>query len=192
MVPLTLVSPLRVLKYAAIRNVGRSYKGIAMKVRTRGWLLGAGSLVVLAISPTTALAVAPTVETVTLHRDFGVVGSCPGFNVTATFDPTRRITTFYDAEGTPIRQQIHAEVPGTVTNAVTGKTLQTIGVRNITVDLLTGEFKSTATNSHVIVPGQGTVQLAAGLLEIDANGNVVEEVGRQDPPVTPALCEALT
>jgi hypothetical protein len=129
------------------------------------------------------------VETVTLHRDFGVVGSCPGFDVTATFDPTRRITTFYNGEGTPIRQQIHAEVPGTVTNAVTGKSLPTTG--NITVDLVTGEFKSTATNTHVIVPGQGTVQLAAGLVEIDGDGNLVKEVGRQDPPVTSALCAAL-
>jgi hypothetical protein len=162
-----------------------------MKVCTRVSLLGTGSLLVLALSPSLALAVAPTVETVTLHRDFGVVGSCPGFDVTATFDPTRRITTFYDAEGIPIRQQIHAEVPGTVTNAVTGKTLPTTGVRNITVDLLTGEVKSTATNTHVIVPGQGTVHLASGLSELDANDNLVKQVGRQDPPVTPALCEAL-
>jgi hypothetical protein len=157
----------------------------------RLWLLAAGSLVVLALSPTYAFAIAPTVETVTLHRNLGVVGSCPGFDVTATFDLARRITTFYDAEGTPIRQQIHAEVPGTVTNAVTGKSLPTTGVRNITVDLVTGEFKSTATNVHVVVPGQGTVQLAAGLLEIDADGNLVKEVGRQDPPVTSALCAAL-
>jgi len=162
-----------------------------VKIYKRGWLLAVGSLVALALSPTDAFAIAPTVETVTLHRDLGVVGSCPGFDVTATFDPTRRITTFYNAEGTPIRQQIHAVVPGTVTNAVTGKSLPTTGVRNITVDLVTDEFKSTATNTHVIVPGQGTVQLAAGLLEIDADGNLVKEVGRQDPPVTPALCAAL-
>jgi hypothetical protein len=45
---------------------------------------------------------------------------------------------------------------------------------------------------HVIVPGHGTVQLAAGLFEIDADGNLVKEAGRQDPPVTPTLCEALT
>jgi hypothetical protein len=165
--------------------------GIAVKIYKRVWLLPAGSLVMLALSPAYAFAIPPTVETVTLHRDLGVVGSCPGFEVTATFDPTRRITTFYNAEGTPIREQIHAEVPGTVTNAVTGKSLPTIGVRNITTDLLTGETKSTATNVHVVVPGQGTVQLAAGLFEIDGDGNLVKEVGRQDPPVTPALCAAL-
>ena len=117
--------------------------------------------------------------------------TCPDFAVHLEIDVNRRITTFYDAEGTPIRQQIHAEVPGTVTNAVTGKSLPTTGVRNITVDLVTGEFKSTATNVHVVVPGQGTVQLAAGLFEIDGDGNLVKEVGRQDPPVTPALCAAL-
>jgi hypothetical protein len=167
------------------------YLGVAVKVFERVWLLGACSLVLLALSPGSASAVPPTVETVTLHRDAGVVGSCPGFDVTATYDPTRRITTFYNAEGDAIRQQIHAEIPGTVTNKVTGKTLATTGVRNITVDLLTGEIKTTATNVHVIVPGQGTVQLAAGLFEFDAAGNLVKEVGRQDPPVTPALCDAL-
>jgi hypothetical protein len=78
-----------------------------------------------------------------------------------------------------------------VTNSVTGKSLRTTGVRNMTFDLLTGEVKSTSTNVHVIVPGQGTVQLAAGLSELDANDNLVKQVGRQDPPVTPALCEAL-
>ena len=165
--------------------------GIAVKIYKRAGLLAAGSLVVLALSPTYAFAIPPTVETVTLHRDFGVIGSCPGFDVTATFDPTRRITTFYNAEGTPIRQQIHAEVPGTVTNADTGKSLPTTGVRNITTNLLTGETMSTATNVHVVVPGQGTVQLAAGLSQIDGEGNLVKEVGRQDPPVTPALCAAL-
>ena len=175
----------------AIRNLRRTYGGVAVKVCKRVWLLAVGSLVGLAGLPTSAFAVPPTVETVTLHRDLGVVGSCPGFDVTATFDPTRRITTFYNAEGIPIRQQIHAEVPGTVTNAVTGKSLTTTGVRNITIDLLTGETKSTATNVHVVVPGQGTVQLAAGLIEIDGDGNLVTEVGRQDPPVTPALCDAL-
>ena len=151
----------------------------------------AGSIVVLALSPISASAIPPTVETVTLHRNFGVVGSCPGFDVTATFDPTRRITTFYNAEGDPIRQHIHVEVPGAVTNSVTGKSLTTTGVRNITIDLLTGETKSTATNVHVIVPGKGTVQLAAGLAEIVGDDIVVKQVGRQDPPVTPALCDAL-
>lgn len=74
----------------------------------------------------------------------------------------------------------------------TGSVL-TIGAshRNITTDLLTGEMKSTATNVHIVVPGQGTVQLAAGLFEIDGDGNLVKEVGRQDPPVRPALCAAL-
>jgi hypothetical protein len=41
-----------------------------------------------------------------------------------------------------------------VTNAVTGKSLPTIGVRNITTDLLTGETKSTATNVHIVVPAK--------------------------------------
>ena len=62
----------------------------------------------------------------------------------------------------------------------------------IALDLITGERKSTGSNVHVVVPGEGTVQLAAGMFRIDENGDLVREVGRQDPPVTPALCEALS
>lgn len=142
-------------------------------------------------TPTPASATPPSVDTVHVDVDLGVIGTCGAFDVTATFEATRRITTFYDADGTPIRQHIHADIPGVFTNTATGMTLVSTGLRNITRDLITGEFKSTATNVHVIVPGQGTVQLTSGLVRIDEFGNV-HEVGRQDPEVTPALCEALS
>jgi hypothetical protein len=162
-----------------------------MKISTSFLLVAGSSFLAIAFCPTTASAVAPKVETQTVHVDAGVVRSCPGFDVTATFEATRRITTFYDAAGTPIRQHVHGEIPGTVTNSVSGKSLPTKGIRNITRDLITGEVQSTGTNVHVVVPGRGTVMLASGLFRIDEEGNLAREVGRQDEPVTPALCEAL-
>jgi hypothetical protein len=146
----------------------------------------------IALLPATAHADPPTVQIVTRNVDQGAVGSCGDFDVLASFDVTRRETTFYNAAGTPIRLQVHVEAPGTVTNSVTGESLPTKGIRNITVNLITGERKSTGSNVHVVVPGEGTVQLAAGMSQIDENGELVREVGRLDPPVTPALCEALS
>ncbi len=132
---------------------------------------------VLALAPfASAWAVEPTRETVTLTRDFGVVGSCDGFDVTAMFYVTRTVTTFYDRDGNAVRRIVHAEIPGTVTNAVTGKTLESKGVRNIFFDLTDGTVRDTGTNTHVVVPGYGTVMLGV----------------RGDPPVTPELCEALS
>ena len=45
----------------------------------------------------------------------------PGFTIVATFDFVRRVTTFHDAGGTPIRQTIHADLAGSTTqNQTTG------------------------------------------------------------------------
>ena len=140
--------------------------------------------------PGMATAVAPTVETMTVHRHFVFADACGTFSVIADFDAERRVTTFYDQDGNPIRRVIHAQTPGTITNSVTGKSLPALGVRVITTDLLTGAVTSTATNVHVVVPGMGTVMLAAGHFGIDDNGEPFAD-GRLDPPVTEALCEAL-
>jgi hypothetical protein len=151
-------------------------------------------LLILAVSSLGGTAVAeampPTVETMTVHRHFVFLDACGSFSVIADFDAERRITTFYDQDGNPIRQVLHAEIPGTITNSITGKSLPAFGVRVITIDLLTGAFSSTGTDVHVVVPGMGTVQLGAGRTAIDDNGEPFA-AGRLDPPVTAALCEAL-
>jgi hypothetical protein len=139
---------------------------------------------------TVAAAIPPTVETQTVHRHFFFADACGTFSVIADFDAERRVTTFYDQDGNPIRRVIHGEGTGTITNSVTGKSLPVTFVRHITTDLLTGAVSSTGINSHVVVPGMGTVELGAGHEGIDDNGEPFAD-GRLDPPVTEALCEAL-
>ena len=149
-------------------------------------------LALLAIAlPASAAATQPTREVAEFTRDFGVVGSCDGFAVTLTLFVTRTVTTFYDQDGTPIRQEAHAEVPGVLTNTVTGTSLPVFGLRHVSIDLVTGEVTSTGTGFHVVVPGQGTISLGAGRFVLDASGNLVQASGRQDPPVTPEVCAAL-
>ncbi|HEY3260427.1 MAG TPA: hypothetical protein VGJ95_09175 [Pseudonocardiaceae bacterium] len=73
---------------------------------------------------------------------------------------------------------------------MTGASLSAGGVRVIVLTP-TGQFvSSTGTNVHVVAPGFGTVQLAAGHSGFDDEGNFFEH-GRQDEPLTARLCEAL-
>ena len=59
------------------------------------------------------------------------------------------------------------------------------------LDLLTGEQRSTGSNVRIYEPNGGTIQLTAGIQEFDASGALVFSGGRLDLPPTPALCEAL-
>ncbi len=146
-------------------------------------------LTLVASAAATAFATSPTVVDQTIHRV--VLSPCPGFTIQATFDFVRRVTTFYDADGAPIRQTIHADLAGSYTqNATTGYALPIIGTRYIETDLLTGVVRSTGTNAHILAPGTGTIQLGAGQILTDG-GEVLLAAGRLDPGGSPALCEAL-
>jgi hypothetical protein len=142
-----------------------------------------------------AIAVAdsgqPTIQDESFQRSF-IVGQCDGADILATFDITRRVITFLDGNGNPIRRIRIAAIPGALTNLQTGATLQTTGVRVIFDDFGTGTFTSTGTNVHIVVPGEGTLALGAGRLVLDAEGNVVLETGRQDAGLTEAVCAALS
>ena len=138
-----------------------------------------------------AAAAAPTRETVHANPQF-VVGECSGDAIQATFDVTRVITTWYDHAGNPVRRLVHAEIPGTLTNLDTGATLQTTGVRILRFDLVNGGSTSTGTNVHVVLPGEGTLQLVAGHVVVDDQGEVVAENGRLDGDLPPEVCAALT
>jgi hypothetical protein len=138
-----------------------------------------------------AAALEPTRETVTLHRVANPFVSCPGFAVIGVFDITREITTFNDQDGTPVMRIIHADVTGTVTNAVTGYSLPADGVRIFHYDLTTGEFFSTGSNAVTPLPGGGTAIPGAGRLVFDAQGQLIEHVGPDSPDEIAQLCAAL-
>lgn len=134
-------------------------------------------------------ATSPTVEEVQVVRL--IPNTCPDFAILATFHVDRRVTTFYDADGTAIRQTIHASLAGSYTqNLLTGFTIPLTGVRYIETDLVTGEVKSTGTNAHAILPGDGTLQIGAGITITD-DGHLVFDAGRLDPAASAPLCAAL-
>ena len=159
-------------------------------MRTSPIVLATTALITLA-GVQAAAAAEPTREIVHANPQFDI-GECSGDTIHASFDATRTVTTWYDDAGNPVRRLVHGDIPGTLTNLSTGTTLQTIGVRIIRIDLISGVSTSTGTNVHAVLPGEGTLQLGAGRFVIDDQGNLVSEHGRQDIDLTPELCAALT
>ena len=159
-------------------------------MRTSPIVLATTALITLA-GVQAAAAAEPTREIVHANPQFDI-GECSGDTIHASFAATRTVTTWYDDAGNPVRRLVHGDIPGTLTNLSTGTTLQTIGVRIIRIDLITGVSTSTGTNVHVVLPGEGTLQIGAGRFVIDDQGNLVTEHGRQDEALTPELCAALT
>ena len=138
-----------------------------------------------------AVAAEPTRETVTLHRVINPFSVCPTFSVIGTFDITREITTFYDRSGVPVKRIIRADITGTVTNAATGYSLPTAGVRIFHYDLTTGEFFSTGSNNTTKLPEGGKSVAGAGRLVFDAEGHLLEHVGPDSATEVAQSCAAL-
>jgi len=162
----------------------------ASHVRRLAAMMGLALASTLALAPR-ASADSPIFESQQLVRV--LVTSCPSFDVIGEFHVVRSITTFVDADGLPIRRVIHGSFDGSrLINASSGEWVPADGVRVITFDLLNGGLTSTGTNVHVVLPGEGTLQLGAGRFELDATGHLIFEAGRLDPPTTDALCAALT
>ena len=149
----------------------------------------------IACAAVIAGAAAPVAATspTTVEEQFTRVlnNHCPDFAIRSTFFVDRRVTTYYDSDGLPIRRVVFGNFPGQVQNLATGYTLPAQNVRVISTDLLTGESRSTGTNVRVWLPNGGTLQLIAGIQEFDASGALVFSGGRLDLPPTPELCEAL-
>jgi hypothetical protein len=138
-----------------------------------------------------AAAVEPTRETVTLHRVVNPFVTCPGFPVIGVFDITRELTTFYDQDGTPVMRIIYAEITGTLTNADTGYSLPTSGVRIFHFDLITGEEFTTGSNNFTRLPEGGVAIAGAGRFVFDAQGHLIEHVGPDSADEIMQLCAAL-
>jgi hypothetical protein len=143
----------------------------------------------LTFATSPAFADSPTFIEQHIVRPPEVIGDCDGHPVTAEYDFVRKVTIFY-SDGTAVRQLVHAPISGTIRDTVTGASLTATGVRVIVLTP-TGQFvSSTGTNVHVVVPGFGTVTLAAGHVGFDDEGNFFEH-GRLDEPLTARLCDAL-
>lgn len=144
-------------------------------------------------SPTTALSVVPSpllnvstqaasVDKVKfpVDQNFGVVGTCSGFDIIRHDAGVITLTTFYSADGEPRRLQIHWRLAHTWTNSVTGKSVTTPSVGNAVLDFETGHFGVAGSPFRLTIPREGIVIKDAGLIIFDAEGNKIFEAGRHD------------
>ena len=128
----------------------------------------------------TAAASSPTSVSEAFHRSIPNFIPCPGFTVRGEFDVSRTVMTFYDSDGAIARQVTHVHFTGTLTNAVTGKSIPDEGNQVVIVDRTDGTTATIGRVRVVTVPGEGEILAQVGRLVRDASGNVIFIAGQQD------------
>jgi len=139
-----------------------------------------GALVAVALSIGTAVAAAPSTIEVSFHSSRPTFLACPGFAVDGEFDVTRRITTFFDAAGSPIRIVAHVTGTGTLSNPLTGKSLPDENHFTVTTDLVTGTRTFAGDVRVDTAPGVGLVFQVVGRLVFAPDGSVQFESAPHD------------
>lgn len=118
-------------------------------------------------------------------------GAACAFEVVIHHDGTFVTTTFYDSQGTAIRQLIRFGEHFTETYSANGRSLTTISISPVHVDLSSGESTATGNQRHVTVPGVGVVYATAGrYVIVTGTGEVLAFSGLEVPPGD-ELCAAL-
>jgi hypothetical protein len=156
-----------------------------------GLLLAVMALLALAAP---APARPPVTETVPDSGTFVIAENCPGgYDVVITWNNTIRITTFYDAAGEVVRVVTHSDGSGTISNSVTGYTLEgsspsieTTWIRPQNPGVDSGDKVTVGLYLKNTVPGEGIVLLDAGRVVFDAAGNATWWSAQTEPRVTGA------
>jgi hypothetical protein len=143
-----------------------------------------------AVFPMTANAQAPTVELVPVNDVQVFAGAdspCP-FDITFTGTGTTKLTTYYDNNGTPIRQSVHGALTHTIFSA--WHTLVSNGPAPVHIDLSSGQMVDTGKEFAFHLPGDGIVFGQSGRFTLAADGSALSFVGHSVVD-TAALCAAL-
>lgn len=106
--------------------------------------------------------------------------TCAGFdaNIERTF--TGRETAYFDQHGNVVRVQVLADMQGSVTNSVTGKTVSLRGHIQVIIDVRTGSTTFVGQVLMANAQGAGSVITDTGRVVFDSDGNIVFEAGPHD------------
>jgi hypothetical protein len=126
----------------------------------------------------TAAASAMAPDQRTFQRQGTQTFDCGTFQDIFTFTTTVHVLTFYDENGTPVKQVFHVHRVSIDTNSVTGKTLNSSADRIVTFDLITGTDTIDGQNDNTTYPGQGVVVQDVGKVILNADGTVIFEGGQ--------------
>src|SRR3954447_14548536 len=159
-------------------------------MRARRHIVIVVAVAVAALFPLTASAQRPAVEFVPVNDVQVFAGAdspCP-FDITFTGTGTIRLTTYYDANGLPIRQSVHGSLMHTISSD--WHTLASNGPAAVHIDLAGGQMVDTGKEFAFHVPGDGIVFGQSGRLVLAADGSQVSFAGNTVVD-TAALCSAL-
>lgn len=158
-------------------------------------LILATACAVATLPVTAAGALPPTTEVVPFDEVDVIApgqGSPCDFTITLHHQGSLITTTFYDRDGTPIRELLRGGDHFTETYSANGRSLVTVSPVPAHTDLVTGEVVATGNLRHVIVPGAGPVYAEAGRYVLDPSiGEFTSIRGLQIPPGD-ELCAALS
>jgi hypothetical protein len=125
--------------------------------------------------------------------------SCGSFAVRVNLSGDRKVTAFYDANGTLDRRLRHSSYEGTLINSVSGASVPHVGHFTISEDFGDGTSTITGMLSRTVVAGEGLVWRNIGRIQLSlVNGAILFEAGEHgtwdvltDPGVAADLCAAL-
>jgi hypothetical protein len=136
----------------------------------------AAGLTILFAAPAAA---DPPTRTQVIFDDLTILDTTCGFLIVEVFDGSVTTTTFFDAEGNPVRTQVTAFFQGTLTNPDTGETIR--GQQELVIFRNFDEpTKRTwaGLRFRAVFPGAGALLLDAGRLVFDVTtGEVSFEAG---------------
>jgi hypothetical protein len=119
------------------------------------------------------------------------VADCGAFQIIGSWIANIRDATYFDATGTPIRDDFQAHFKGTLSDSVTGTSIDDSGALHNVTDLLTGTVLSTGVTRHDTAPHLGLLLSDAGNFGFDGDGNVVFSAGNAHTDTT-ATCAYLS
>src|SRR4051794_6634263 len=117
----------------------------------------------------------------------GADSPCP-FDITFTGTGMVEVTTYYDANGLPIRQSVHGSLTHTIFSA--WHTLVSNGPAPVHLDLAGGQMIDTGKEFGFHVPGGGIVFGQSGRLVLASDGSQLAFTGHTVVD-TATLCSAL-
>ena len=115
-------------------------------------------------------ATPPTTER--FHEEFAFDIDCGTFVLHEEVVFDSRETTFYDAEGNPVRILEYVQFVGTIT-APDGQVIRDPGHFTADIDLTDETFTQRGLIFNIVVPGHGSVAQDVGLIIFEPDGDVV-------------------
>jgi hypothetical protein len=132
----------------------------------------------VAALPATGLAGGPRSETFTFSDPFSGEFDCGDFQGAFSGHDHGRVTTWFDADGNPVKQEGKIASQETDLNLDAGQAIQVKTRLNVHVDFVAGTTSLTGVRNLSAEPGQGVVIQHVGRVVVDSEGNPISLSGK--------------